>query len=370
MCRALSALGHRVTLFIPRSEAYSTDADARADIARLFGDNLPFEVVFVPRVKVLGRLEVLGSVRGTLHALRRHKLDLIYSRNPWSVLFLSRVGTPYVFEVHEENLHDRSALLGHFLKRRLVRNSKKDSCARVVAISEALRRIWEGYGVPREKLLAAHDGVELAMFDNSLSKTDARRRLSSHYSSLLSADASRPLVVYTGALKPDRGPDLMLAAAHELPELEFCFVGGSAEEIALCRSKAERDGIRNVQFAGKVPHREIPLWLAAADILLMMWTWKVPTIRGCSPMKMFEYMAAKRLIVGPAFPTIEEVLENGRDSILFEPDNQEALVAGLKRAASNLADPSLPEAAFSKVAEHYTWTARCQKILAAVDSGS
>lgn len=359
MCRAFGALGHHVTLFSPRAEAYPSEAAARADIPNLFGEQLLFEIVFVPQFKVFGRLRVLGSVRGTLKALKRHKLDVIFTRNPWSVLFLPRAGVPYVFEAHEEHVHDSSKLLGEFLKRSIVRNSRKPSCALVITISEALRKIWEGYGVPREKLVAAHDGVDLTLFSASLSKDEARRQLSLTHT-------SRPIVVYTGTLRSDRGIDQMLQAAAVLPELDFYFVGGTSQEVALWRSRLYQMKLANANFPGRVAHRLIPVWLAAADILLMHWTWQVPTIRGCSPMKMFEYMAARRLIVGPAFPTVCEVLENGRDSILFEPDNQAAMIAALQTAVRKFNDASLPRAAFEKVARDYTWQARCERILAAL----
>jgi glycosyltransferase involved in cell wall biosynthesis len=314
-------------------------------------------------VKVFGRLEVLGSVRGTLNALRKHSLDLIYTRNPWSVLFLPRAGVPFVFEAHQEHLHNSSKLLGKFLQRRIVRNSRHQSCALVVTISDALRRIWEGYGVPAEKLLAAHDGVELELFDTSLTKEAARNRLSELNGNSV-VKPGGPLVVYAGALKSDRGIDLILHAAKARTSLRFCIVGGTVEEVSHWKKASEAADIKNVVFTGRVPHQEIPLWLAAADILLMMWTWKVPTIRGCSPMKMFEYMAARRIMVGPAFPTVEEVLDNGRDAILFEPDNPEALIEGLDAAVRNLNDPSMPQAAYEKVARDFTWQARCRRILA------
>ncbi len=94
----------------------------------------------------------------------------------------------------------------------------------------------------------------------------------------------------------------------------------------------------------------------------MMWTWQVPTIRGCSPMKMFEYMAAERLIVGPGFPTVNEVMEHETDGLLFEPDNIAAMIATLRKAAQ-LTNSPMPRAAREKVAQHYTWQARCKRIL-------
>jgi len=355
VCRAFAALGQEITLFAPRAEAYPDEAAARNDVSRLFGVDLPFEIVFVPRNTLFGRLRVLGSVRGTLNALKHCKIDLIYTRNPWTVLFLPKARVPYVFEAHEERVHLGSALLNAYLRRAIVNNSRKPSCAMIVGISAALCRIWEDFGVPHDKLVAAHDGVNLSLFDPPLAKDESRKRLA--------IKTDRPLVIYAGSLKKDRGIDLILSAARELPDLNYYLVGGTDEEILIWKNEVARLRLANVHFVGRVPHREIPLWLGAADILLMMWTWRVPTIRGCSPMKMFEYMAAQRLIVGPAFPSIQEVLESGEDSILFEPDNLTAMVSALNEAVKRSNDPSLPLAARQKVAEQYTWDARCRHIL-------
>lgn len=358
MCRAFGDIGQEVTLFIPRSERFASDQQALHAAHELYSGDFPFEIQFCPRRRLLGRMEALGTVAGTLKALRQTSLDLIYTRNPWTVLFLPRAGVPYVFEAHEERIHLRSRFLNSFLRSSIVKNSRKPSCAKVVTISKALSDIWRGFGVPAEKLLDAHDGVELDLFDLSLSRQQAREKLG--------ISTPKPIVVYAGAMKSDRGIDLMLAAAKELPDLEFYLVGGKDHELAHWKSEAASMNVLNAHFPGRVPHREIPVWLAAADILLMMWTWRVPTIRGCSPMKLFEYMAAQRLIVGPAFPTVCEVMENGREGILFEPDSQDGLIAALRTAHSKLDDDAMPLAARKKVSEHFTWQARARKILDAL----
>lgn len=366
MCRTFTGLEHEVVLFIPQSAAYPSAGAAREAARTLYGGELPFTIHFVPRIRIAGRLEMLGTVRGTLRALREDPVDLVYSRNPWTVAFLPRAGIPYVFEAHEEHVHNRSRLLERYLRSTIVRNSRRASCALVVTISAALRDIWRSYGVPADKLLPAHDGVELELFPSGASRDAARAALGARYPELPLAHAhsQRPVVVYTGALKRDRGIDLMLAAASQLPELDFLIVGGKDDELGRWRNAASQ--LSNVNFPGRVPHREIPEWLAAADILLMMWTWAVPTIRGCSPMKMFEYMAAERLIVGPAFPTVQEVLTDGRDAILFEPDDLAALVAALRRATTLSDGTTLPRAARDLVARDYTWQARCRRILDAL----
>jgi glycosyltransferase involved in cell wall biosynthesis len=355
MCRAFRALGHEVTLFIPRHTDSVSDTAALVRAKELFGDPLGFEVVFVPRKKILGRMEVLGSVKGTLKALREHPQDLIYSRNPWSVSFLGRTGVPFIWEAHEENVHKRSAILGAFLKSLIVRASRGKSMVKLVAISDALAEVWARYGVPRDKLLTAHDGVDLKLFGNPLEKSRARAELG------LSPDAK--VVVYTGALKSDRGIEMILECARRMTDTHFHIVGGNADEIEFWKSEIARLKLENAHLAGRIPHRDVPRWLSAADVLLMMWTWRVPTIRVCSPMKLFEYMAAKRVIVGPGFPTVLEVLEDRKDAILFEPDNIDEMEKALREGLTRANETGMPDRAYEKVSRDYTWEARCKLIL-------
>ncbi len=359
MCRAFAGLGHDVVLFIPRADRFASDQAAEEAARTMFGDELPFKIHFVARYRWFGRMEVLGTVKGTLEAIRIHALDLLYTRNPWSVLFLQKTGIPFVFEAHEEYAHPGSAVLNRYMMKRIVRIVNSKSCRALVTISHALGKTWAGYGIAQRKIIAAHDGVDLEMFRGNISKHDARETLG--------LPADRRIVVYTGALRSDRGIDLVLTAAERFRDVHFYFVGGSDDEVEHYRKLAESRSGQNTHFPGRVEHRRIPTWLAASDILLMMWTWKVRTIRGCSPMKMFEYMAARRPIVGPAFPTIKEVLEDGRDAILFEPDDVNAMVEALRTGLSKIDERDMPDAAFSKVARDYTWDARCARILAALN---
>jgi glycosyltransferase involved in cell wall biosynthesis len=355
MCRAFALVGHEVTLFIPRHADCATDDVALARAGELFGGNLGFKVVFVPRRKILGRLEVLGSVRGTLAALKKHPQDLIYSRNPWSVAFLPGTGIPFIWEAHEEHVHKRSKLLSKFLESMIVRASRKPQLVKVVAISDALAKVWEGYGVPHDKLLSAHDGVDLKLFGNPDPKSAARTKLG------LAQD--RKLIAYTGTLRADRGIDLILESARRIPEADFVLIGGNPDEIEHWKSQSARLGLMNVRFTGKIAHREVPLWLSASDILLPMRTWRESNVRVCSPMKLFEYMASKRLIVGPAFPTVLEVITDGVEAILFKPDDIQAMESALRTGLAQADETKMPERAYEKVARDFTWEARCRLIL-------
>jgi len=84
--------------------------------------------------------------------------------------------------------------------------------------------------------------------------------------------------------------------------------GRPAQRRAQWRTRAAQMGLTNLTLTGFVPNRHIPLYQAAAEILLMPYETSVSVSGGgntadiCSPMKMFEYMAAGRRSFPPIYP--------------------------------------------------------------------
>ena len=65
-------------------------------------------------------------------------------------------------------------------------------------------------------------------------------------------------------------------------------------------------------------------WLAAADILVIPTSGKEPIgARYTSPMKLFEYMAARLPIIAAKVPSLTEILSDD-SAFWFEPDNASA----------------------------------------------
>jgi glycosyltransferase involved in cell wall biosynthesis len=95
----------------------------------------------------------------------------------------------------------------------------------------------------------------------------------------------------------------------------------------------------------------------------MTWTKKVKTINYCSPLKMFEYMAAGRIIVGYGFPTIKEVLDDGKTALLADPDSFDELKAKLKRALEADSIEGIAERARDLALNRYSWDQRAKSIL-------
>lgn len=86
-----------------------------------------------------------------------------------------------------------------------------------------------------------------------------------------------------------------------------------------------------------------------------------------SPLKLFEYMAAGRAIVVSDLPVLRDVVRDGVDTIMCEPENTVAWSDALCRLA---ADPGLRtrlgRAARAEFLRAHTWVARARAALEGV----
>jgi len=145
-------------------------------------------------------------------------------------------------------------------------------------------------------------------------------------------------------------------------------VGGYDEDIN--RVKREAGHPENVDFTGFVQPSDIPTYQVAADVLVAPYTEESrPWV---SPLKLFEYMAARRPIVASDREVLREVLTDGQNATIFEKGNANALREAL---ASVLRSNSLQQTLVANAQEtvdKYTWHNRAQRILdwaARIDTG-
>jgi glycosyltransferase involved in cell wall biosynthesis len=118
-----------------------------------------------------------------------------------------------------------------------------------------------------------------------------------------------PLVLYTGTFEPYQGLDLLLdamgRAARDEPAVRLLVVGGRPEQVEEARARAGAAGAPAV-FTGYQPARDIPAYVAAADILAS------PRISGTNtPLKIYSYLRSGRPIVATDLLTHTQVLDSG-----------------------------------------------------------
>ncbi len=127
--------------------------------------------------------------------------------------------------------------------------------------------------------------------------------------------------------------------------------------------------MHNITLTGFVFHAHLPLYQAAADILLMPYETTIAGSGGgnsadiCSPMKMFDYLAAGRAILSSDLPVIHEVL-NETNAVFCLPENTQAWAQKLGELIQNTALRETLGKQARQDAMKYTWLHRAENAVA------
>jgi glycosyltransferase involved in cell wall biosynthesis len=348
-CQALAQLDHKVTLLAPDSP--SIVHRPPSELASHYGLTTVFEIIYLPS---------RSRRRFTWDAVQRAKAacaDLLYVWPPQSAAFGLVAGMPTILELHDLP----TGLVGpNWFRLFLYLRGRK----RLLLITHALRGVIERelkLNLGKTDVVIAPNGVDLERFASLPDPGTARRQLGL---------TDVQTVICTGHLYSGRGVDLFLdLAAHE-QQTHFVWVGGRPEDVTEWKSRAEVLRLDNVTFLGFVPNDRLPLYQAAADVLLMPYGRVIGISTGIgrsaevsSPMKMFEYMAAGRAILASDLPVIREVLDD-TTAAFAPPEDVDAWVAALRGLLSNPQQRDVLARNAHLVVEKYTWLERARRAVA------
>jgi colanic acid biosynthesis glycosyl transferase WcaI len=253
--------------------------------------------------------------------------QLLVALSGWWLAFWKRV--PFVFEVRdlwpeslaavgagEEGtlLHRTLGAIAGFLYRH---------ADRIVVVTPAFKdhliRYWN---VPASKISIVENGVETDLFRLDPAAMDVRKQLRLE---------DRFLICYIGTMGNAHGLETLIAAAEELrtalPNAMFLLIGEGAEKERIVGLAASR-GLTNLQFLGQQPREQIPAYISAADICLVMLK-KTELFKTVIPTKLLEYMACERPVVVAVDGQARQIVEEARGGVFVEPENSEALVKAI-----------------------------------------
>ena len=349
VCQALVQLGHAVKLWVPGQTATPWE-----QLSGYYGVATQFEISWLPLQPKLKRYDLALS---GVNRAAGWQADLVYTWMPQVAVYGQVRGLPVVLEVHDRP----TGKLGPWLLQRTV---KMRGRKRLAVITRALVRVLEqefDLSIPPENVVIAPDGVDLERYDNLPDAPAARATIGLPLEQLTA--------VYTGHLYAGRGVELLLGLAQAFPQVHFLLVGGNSQSVENCRKQTALAGLTNVTFTGFMENQRLALYQAAGDILLMPYGRMIAGSSGgntadiCSPMKMFEYMAAGRAILSSDLPVLREVL-NETNAAFCVADELSSWKTGLQALLNDPARRQSIGAQAKMDAQGYSWKSRAEATLA------
>ncbi|MCB0195314.1 MAG: glycosyltransferase family 4 protein [Anaerolineae bacterium] len=372
MCDALVSIGNSLILLHPH-RVNTPSMMHVSDIHTYYSIRNDFQIVSLPSIDFLWSAQrrlswlpfvlrllqnrlffplMINSYSYSVEAYLKHQAaEVLYLRDLSLVIYLMRklpALIPHIiYEAHKFPSSEREV--------NWLPNLKK--IRGVVTLTDSLRELFCQKGVPVDKIVTVPDGVDLYRFENMPDQLKARQALG--------LPAQRKIISYTGHLYAWKGADTLVAAAHFLSdEYLICLVGGTPEDVAqMRRFVTEQNLTEKVRVIGHIPPTNIPAYLAASDILVLPNSGKQAISRYyTSPLKLFEYMAARRPMVASDLPAIREIL-NETNAVFFRPDQPYDLAQQIQWVVDHPSESeSLADQARTDV-EMYTWHNRAKRII-------
>lgn len=343
-CEALANKDVKVNLVIPkRINHLEDDSFDFYNVARNFTIEKLNCVDFIkfPFFKKLTFwLESFSFYLSVKKYIAENKFDVYYTRDLLPAFFLSKKINNVFYEVHSLPSEPDKKYLETWQR-----------VKGLIVISEGIKKDLLGFGVPKEKIIVVRDAVDLEKFKISETQLESRDKLH--------LDDHEKIVLYAGHLYEWKGSDLVAQAAKYLTEVQIYLVGGTQEDVQKFKNKYK---FANLHVVGFVPHEEIPRWLNAADILVLPNSAKEKiSSHYTSPMKLFEYMTAKRPILSSNLPSLKELLDE-KTAVFFSADSVVSFVVEIKKMLIDEKIADIAINAYNKVQE-FSWKKRADTII-------
>jgi len=346
LSRHWARMGHDVTVLtgFPNHPTGAVSEEWRSRLRRLHYTETVDGVLVVrtwlwplPNRKAHERIRNYASfcVSAAVSGLALHKPDVVIATSPqllcalsgWWLAWWKRV--PFVFEVRDlwpeslaavgagtegTLLHRTLGAIAGFLYRR---------ADRIVVVSPAFKdhliRHWD---VPAAKISIVENGVETDLFRLDPAAIEVRKQLQLE---------DRFLICYIGTMGNAHGLETLIAAADELqtarPNAMFLLIGEGAEKERIVELAAAR-GLTNIRFLGQQPREQIPAYVSAADLCLVMLK-KTELFKTVIPTKLLEYMACERPVIVAVDGQARQIVEEAGAGVFVEPEDSKALAKAI-----------------------------------------
>lgn len=251
-------------------------------------------------------LRLSGLARKARPDVVYERYNLFYHAGVW---LRRRTGLPLLLEINAPLAEERAEYGGLFWKS-WARASERmvwRAADAALAVSGVLASRLRAAGVEDEKIHVVQNGVG-SEFLRAHDGHEARARYGLQ---------DKLVLGFSGFMREWHGLERVLRfmAAQGRADLHFLIVGDGPARPGLEHLAQELGVAAQLTITGVVQRNVLPGFVAAFDVAL-----QPGATAYASPLKLLEYMALGRAILAPDQANIRELLTDGEDALLFDPD--------------------------------------------------
>jgi glycosyltransferase involved in cell wall biosynthesis len=217
-------------------------------------------------------------------------------------------------------------------------------------VAEQVHRL----GVRDERILITPTGVDLSLFAPHAGPSAKRKEL---------ALQEKFVVGWVGSFRRFHALEQAVDAVARIENAVLLMVGDGPERARIRRLARDR-GV-TAKFTGTVPHAELPDYLAAMDVALVLAS--PGQVFHYSPLKLAEYLAAGLPVVAPRVAQLADRLTDDVDAVLVPPGDAQALAASLQQLHDDIdRRERLAKSARIAAEARWSWDHEIRRILASL----
>ncbi len=336
MCDNLSKLGYEVELILPYIDKSYKFNEIKDDY--LLKKKYKICSIFNSRLKLNFIYRIIFSFK-ILFYIKKIKFNMVLSRSIIPSLVLSIFGFKNILEIHTE----LSGITSHIFKLTRLDFIKKKMG--FIVLNAKLINLLK---IDKNQTIILEDAVEFSDF----SKKDIKTK--------------KNTCVYSGSFVPGKGIEIIFSLAKKMPQIKFDLYGNIK---TLDKNFNLKTKPKNLIFKGFVSYKKIAHKISSYKILLMPYQRKVDVLmKGIdvssyfSPLKLFEYMAAGRIILASKLKVYNKILKHNKNSILLDPDNIDDWIQTIYKNFKTNKFAYIGKNA-KKDVRKYSWRERAKKIV-------
>lgn len=305
---------------------------------------------------------IFYQIWSLIYCLRLKDLKFIYTRYASinfsdtliskikNIPLITEVNGIYKFEKKRNFVNNLKFKFNEFFAKPLFRRSEI-----IITVTDKLRHfINNEYGIPMNKISVINNGVDIELF-HPMNQTKCREKLKINH--------QPKIVCFVGGFAIWQGLEDLVNSApvvlKKVPNTIFIIIGSGLLNENLNAQVKKLKISEKVVFTGRIQHNKIPLYINSSDICVVLKK-KFPI--GYSPLKLYEYMACGKAVIGTNIAGLD-VIEKNNAGITVNPENpHEVGNALIKLLKNSKLREQMGKNGLKLVMKKYTWEINAKKV--------